>query len=204
MPPSCRRFIDRPPPAVAGGSWSRPPRWATATCTPPRSLARSGAAVALAAPAPARPSRTGSRCNVWRAQNLMVASRSRRGRARPSCPPPQVVASVTMLSGVFVLALPITIISATFTEEFGALEDAKLRKREAKVCPRPPLSLSLSRTSASPNPTPSPPGPPPLLGDPSLPLILSFLAGAEGGQAAAGAGAGGAARGVQGWPHAAT
>lgn len=44
----------------------------------------------------------------------------------------KVVASVTMLSGVLVLALPITIISQNFTTEYAALEEEKARALERR------------------------------------------------------------------------
>jgi len=51
----------------------------------------------------------------------------------PTTPFGKVVASLTMVSGVMVLALPITIISSNFTNEYEKLEDLKAQQRLSKA-----------------------------------------------------------------------
>jgi hypothetical protein len=65
----------------------------------------------------------------------------------------KVVATLTMLSGVLVLALPITIISSNFTTEYEKLEDAKDRHRVDKS------NLNMNKTTLlyGPNPNTSNP-----------------------------------------------
>jgi len=83
---------------------------------------------------------------------MVTATTCGYGDMYPTTDAGKVVASLTMLSGVLVLALPITIISSNFTQEFEKLEDAKDRAKLDKQNLDMNTTMSLTQGAL---PTPS-------------------------------------------------